>query len=71
VYLGGKPKFLARPFADKRGELKLKVTDRVPDDLLRQFGTVATGGVAEGGDEIIRLEDEDGEIIRLEDEDGA
>jgi len=58
VYLGGKPKFLARPFAEKNGELKLKVIDRVSDDLLRQCGTIATGGgVEEGECEIIRLED--------------
>jgi flagellar motor switch protein FliM len=59
IYLGGKPKFLARPFAEKNGELKLKVIDRVPDDLLRQRGTVAVGSGAEEGEcEIIRLESE-------------
>jgi len=57
VYLGGNPKFLARPFAEKDGELKLKVVDRVPDDLLRQHGSVGTGGgTAEGESEIICLE---------------
>ena len=59
IYLGGKPKFLARPFAGKSGDLKLKVVDQVPDDLLRQCGTVATGSGVGEGDEIIRLEDEE------------
>jgi len=62
VYLGGKPKFLARPFAEKSGELKLKVVDRVSDDLLHQRGTVATGsGAGEGECEVIRLDDAGGE----------
>ena len=30
VYLGGTPKFLARPFAGEGDELKLKVVDRIP-----------------------------------------
>ena len=40
VYLGGKPKFLARPFAEENGELKLQVVDRVPAELQSKYGTV-------------------------------
>ena len=42
VYLGGTPKYLARPFAEKDGELKLKVVDEVPVDLQRKYGRVPT-----------------------------
>ena len=40
VYMGGKAKFLARPFAEEDGELKLKVVDRVPGELQSKYGTV-------------------------------
>jgi len=30
VYMGGKPKFLARPFSGEGDELKLKIVDRIP-----------------------------------------
>ena len=38
VYLGGKAKFLARPFAEANGELKLQVVDRVPAELQGKYG---------------------------------
>ena len=40
VYLGGKPKFVARPFAEANGELKLQVVDQVPAELQGKYGTV-------------------------------
>jgi len=41
VYLGGKPKFRARPFAEENGELKLKVVDKVPGEMQGKYGTVS------------------------------
>ena len=40
VYLGGKPKLLARPFGKKSGDLKLKVVGEVPADYQDRFGGV-------------------------------
>ena len=40
VYLDGKAKFLARPFAEANSELKLQVVDRVPAELQGKYGKV-------------------------------
>ena len=41
VFLGGKPKFLARPFAEENGECKLMVAGRVPPHEQERYGTVS------------------------------
>jgi flagellar motor switch protein FliM len=41
VFLGGKPKFLARPFAESNGECKLLVAGRVPPQDQERYGTVS------------------------------
>ena len=40
VYLGNKPKFLAHPFAEENGELKLQVAGKIPRDRQIKYGTV-------------------------------
>ena len=44
AYLGGKPKFLARPFAEENGELKLQVAGRVPRHLQARYETLFMNG---------------------------
>ena len=39
VYLGGKPKFLAHPFAEENGELKLQVAGPIPAHEQGRYGT--------------------------------
>ena len=41
VFLGGQPKFLARPFAEENGECKLMVAGRVPPHEQERYGTVS------------------------------
>jgi flagellar motor switch protein FliM len=38
VFVGGRPKFLAWPFAEDSGEVKLQVAGRVPDSVQDQYG---------------------------------
>ena len=40
VYMGGKAKYLAHPYTEEGGELKLKVVDKVPSELQSKYGTV-------------------------------
>ena len=40
VYMGGKAKYLAHPYTEESGELKLKVVDKVPSELQSKYGTV-------------------------------
>ncbi len=40
VYLGGKPKYWAHPFAEENGELKLQVAGPIPAHEQGQYGTV-------------------------------
>lgn len=40
VYLGGKPKYWARPFAEENGELKLQVAGRIPAEQQGKYGRV-------------------------------
>jgi flagellar motor switch protein FliM len=40
VFLGGRPKFLARPFVEQDGELKLKIVGQVPGDQQGRYGKV-------------------------------
>ena len=41
VYTGGKAKYLARPYADEAGEVKLAVAGRIPPELQHKYGTVS------------------------------
>ena len=41
LHIGGKAKYLARPFADDRGELKLQIASKIPPHLQDKYGTVA------------------------------
>lgn len=40
VYLGGKPKYWAHPFAEENGELKLQVAGKIPAEQQGKYGTV-------------------------------
>ncbi len=40
VYLGGKPKYWAHPFAEENGELKLQVAGKIPTEQQGKYGTV-------------------------------
>ncbi len=40
LFLGGSAKFLARPFVEKEGELKLKIVGEVPVDHQERYGRV-------------------------------
>lgn len=39
VYLGGKPKYWAHPFAEENGELKLQVAGKIPAEQQGKYGT--------------------------------
>ncbi len=41
LHIGGKAKYLARPFVEDTGELKLQVAARIPSQLQTKYGTVA------------------------------
>jgi len=40
VYLGGKPKYWAHPFAEENGELKLQVAGKIPAEQQGRYGAV-------------------------------
>ena len=40
VYLGGKPKYWAHPFAEENGELKLQVAGKITTEQQGKYGTV-------------------------------
>jgi hypothetical protein len=40
LFLGGKPKFLAQPFAEDNGECKLHIVGQVPPEQQAGYGTV-------------------------------
>ena len=40
LHIGGKAKYLARPFAEESGELKLQVAAKIPPELQSKYGTV-------------------------------
>jgi flagellar motor switch protein FliM len=40
VYLGGKPKYWAHPFAEENGELKLQLAGKIPTEQQGKYGTV-------------------------------
>ena len=40
VYLGSKPKYLAHPFAEENGELKLQVAGKIPSEQQGKYGIV-------------------------------
>ncbi len=41
LHIGGKAKYLARPFVENTGELKLQIAARIPSQLQAKYGTVA------------------------------